>query len=237
MNNVIIIIAGIYDANAQKVVKDWSDKGYVVKLITTKSITSNKFTCEFGTDSKKSSVVLDGVRYDEDDIEAIVTLLPCVTSYELPFIKDEDRNYVAQEIQAFLLGFLLKFDSCVINKSTASSLIGVSWRPYKWLLEMEKIGLKVGRNFNFTQINHEIKRLNDVKKVQIVGDKIIGTSNSDFITKLKKITEKFSTKLLTVEYGFLKDRYGILKVYPMVDIGNGAVSDALLDICINNKKR
>jgi hypothetical protein len=81
-----------------------------------------------GTDT----LFLDGEVIAASAIHGVVTRIAAVQLADLPHIREADRGYIAAEMTAFLLSFLGGLHCPVINRPTATSLMGPGWTPVRW---------------------------------------------------------------------------------------------------------
>jgi hypothetical protein len=77
-------------------------------------------------------IVIGGERMPARAVSAVITRLAAVLRSDLPHIVEDDRDYVAAEMTAFLLSFLIKLPCPVINTPSAGSLMGPSWSALRW---------------------------------------------------------------------------------------------------------
>ncbi|MFL6602564.1 MAG: hypothetical protein ACJ8R9_14690 [Steroidobacteraceae bacterium] len=76
-----------------------------------------------------------------DDIRAVVNLLPWVSVHDLPHIDPDDREYVANEVAAFLLAWLSELDRPMIDRPTPLSLAGCGRWPAQWAALAKQVGI------------------------------------------------------------------------------------------------
>ncbi len=75
-------------------------------------------------------------------IAAVVNLLPWITVHDLPHIAEDDREYVANEMAAFLLGWLCELDCPMIDRPTSLSLAGCGRWPSEWAALAMRVGVR-----------------------------------------------------------------------------------------------
>jgi hypothetical protein len=76
-------------------------------------------------------------------LRGVHTRLGAVAPADLPHITADDREYVAAEMTAFLLSFLGGLSCPVLNRPTASSLMGPGWHLPRWRAAAIAAGLRV----------------------------------------------------------------------------------------------
>jgi hypothetical protein len=224
---MIIVIASIYDIRAKQFVDNYLAVGDI------KLLTAIDFAC-IGWNSGFGNVIIDETfciqrqKYNENEITSIINFLPAITQNELPFINEDDREYVAQEMNAFLLAWLYKLNKKVINQPTASSLIGIQYRPVTWLLKISEFGFTVKKSY-FDTMTQNIQFVNSNSKIYIIGKDIFGTKDNNMRTKLKKFVQKYNIPLVTIEYE--QKTQVIHAIYQTVDIGIPYIQEALFKMC------
>lgn len=234
--NMIIVLANEYDNGAKQLV-EYFNATIGTKLLTPRSLASNGWYSEFNFENSQNTFMIDNQEYNLDKIDCILTLTQFVTKDELLFIQEEDRVYIAQEMTAFLLGWLYKLNNIVINKPTAASLLGISWRQSRWLLEISKFDIKVKARYydSLNQLNVPFSR--KTEKAYMVSDNFFGFPNNLFIKKIKKFTKKYNILLLTVEYIYNKEGTPVVyAAYPLVDTSKSYIKNALVDLCTKYTK-
>lgn len=78
-------------------------------------------------------------------VRGVLTRIAAVAPADLGHITEEDREYVATEMSAFLLSFLRALRCPVLNRPTAGSLIGPGWTPLRWRAAASAAGLAIAR--------------------------------------------------------------------------------------------
>jgi hypothetical protein len=76
--------------------------------------------------------VIGGLPVPVRAIRTVLTRLPAVSPLALPQIVDEDREYVAGEMTAFLLAWLDALSCRVVNRPGPPCLAGPGWGPTRW---------------------------------------------------------------------------------------------------------
>jgi hypothetical protein len=81
-----------------------------------------------------------------DDVSGVLTRMQRAWPAELPHINEEDREYVASEMTAFLAALLNELPCPVFNRPAANSLWGPPWTSEHWWRAATAEGLAVCRN-------------------------------------------------------------------------------------------
>jgi hypothetical protein len=136
---VFVVFASRQDASARSLIEWWSPRA---SLLTCDDLsvpgwrhTSNGQTGDMA--------VIGGRFVAEEEIEGALIRWPGVFGWELQHILAGDRQYVAAEMTAFLCAWLAGLQRPVLNRPSAASLIGPSWRPEKWVQVAAALGIPV----------------------------------------------------------------------------------------------
>jgi len=76
--------------------------------------------------------VAGGERSAVADLTGVLVRRSAVVAEELPWMAEEDRAYVAAEINAFLVAWLSAMPCPVFNRPTPTSLCGPGWSQIHW---------------------------------------------------------------------------------------------------------
>jgi hypothetical protein len=68
---------------------------------------------------------------------------PWIIEQELTHISPSDREYVAAEMNAFLLSWLASLPCRVLNRPSGTSLCGPNWRPLEWARAAASAGMAI----------------------------------------------------------------------------------------------
>jgi hypothetical protein len=78
-----------------------------------------------------------------DQISGILTLRSRIFAPELRSIHPDDREYVAAELNSFLLEWLMAQSCPVLNRPSLGCLAGPNWRPDQWIHAASRCGIPV----------------------------------------------------------------------------------------------
>jgi hypothetical protein len=140
MANVLIVFANEQDQTARALVKRWAHEGAV--LMTPSDLARPGWCCT-SSDPAHSQCILEGASYPSSAIRGVLIRSPFVFSSELPMIVAAERNFLAAEMNAFLIYWLNSLDAPVLNRPTPHSLCGPGWYPEHWTIRAASLGLKV----------------------------------------------------------------------------------------------
>ena len=74
------------------------------------------------------------------EIKMVLTRRPSILADELTGVHEEDRFYIAAEMNAFLVAWLASLRCPVINRPTGTCLCGPSWTDEHWKIAVIRAG-------------------------------------------------------------------------------------------------
>jgi hypothetical protein len=135
---VLIILASRHDLAARWLAVEWADDGGAVMTCEDLSCAGWQHSvCE----PDRGTIVVGGRKTRTSDVRAVLTRLPSASPDELPGIVEHDREYVAQEVMAFLFAWLAALGPRAVNRPTPYCLMGPHWRQERWVKAASELGL------------------------------------------------------------------------------------------------
>ncbi len=134
---MILVIAHAGDAIARRLATAWG-----ARLITPRDLSTRGWR-HFPVGGGDDVLGLAGGLVPAAAVRGVLTRLGAVTAADLAHIAVEDRDYVAAEMTAFLLSLLRALRCPVLNRPTASSLMGPGWTAPRWRAAAVAAGLGV----------------------------------------------------------------------------------------------
>jgi len=135
---LIAVVASELDEASRGLVDAWSTAGAVLvsarDLCTRGWVFNPIFDCD-------CTFVANGVRRLAGHLRGVVVRRPAVAAEELRWIADDDRRYVAAEINAFLVAWLSALWCPVLNRPTGTSLCGPARSQTSWQLVAARAGV------------------------------------------------------------------------------------------------
>src|SRR5260370_30282273 len=132
---MLVVLASRYDPSSQEFVTNWAgDAG----LLTSQDLSVRGWRYEPGGQVRAS--VISGRLVSTDEIDGVLTRLPCVGEGDLVDIVPGDRGYVAAEMTAFLSAWLCDLRCPVLNRPTPGCLTGPYWRQAKGIHAPSRLG-------------------------------------------------------------------------------------------------
>jgi hypothetical protein len=124
-----VVVGSRHDQAASDVVKRWAPDE--AALLTCEDLSMPGWRHRL-FDRPGSRAVVGGQVVREGDIRGVLVRRPWIVEQELAHIGASDREYVAAEMNAFLLAWLASLPCRVLNRPGGTSLCGPSWRPLQW---------------------------------------------------------------------------------------------------------
>lgn len=138
---MLVVLAHESDEAAAGLVAHWRDGGRDAGMLTLCDLSRRGWVYDPERPSQGRAVV-DGRVLPVTEIAMIVTRLAGVLPQDLPWIHEQDREYAASEMYAFLQAWLTSLPCPVLNRPSAGALAGPAWRPEEWLWRARRLGLR-----------------------------------------------------------------------------------------------
>jgi hypothetical protein len=163
-----------------------------------------------GADGVSVDVTLaDGRRIRDDSTRGVLNRLMWVPPQHLLAVHPDDRDYVAQELNAFYLSWLHALPCPVLNRPTPQGLAG-QWRhvsEWVWLASTAGLSVPDYRHSSgdvVAEMGAETKLVpigTPVKTIMVVGGHVVGASAPpDVLEGCQRLAKLSTTELLGVEF-------------------------------------
>lgn len=224
---MIVILASLYDISARQLAERWT--AYGACLLTAEDISKPGWRYHLANPSV-STAVINGRPIAVSEIDGVVTRLPWVTQADLPHIVSADSAYVAAEMSAFLIFWLSELSCPILNRPTAGSLNGPSWRREQWVANAARAGLRIrSENRHLSLTSAATPQERQVKStVTVVGDRCLGRADSSLLERSRYLAEIANVDFLGIQFSSPDPDAVFISatVYPEIDCVE--VSDAML---------
>jgi hypothetical protein len=137
---VIVVVASCYDAYARSIVAHWEPG--CATMLTAEDLCRPGWSVSVPR-SGGGAAVIGGRIVRPNQISGILTLRPRIFAPELRAIHPDDRAYIAAELNAFLLEWLMRRSCPVLNRPSLSCLAGPNWRAEQWIHAAARLGVPV----------------------------------------------------------------------------------------------
>ncbi|MBS1912809.1 MAG: hypothetical protein JST22_12545 [Bacteroidetes bacterium] len=178
-----------------------------------------------------STACIGGERIPCSAIDAVVGRLPVLLPQHLPHIAAADRDYVAQEMTAFLLVWLAALQCPMFNRPTPCNLMGPAWHSNQWRAAAVRAGFRLAGPRPDSALEGAAASDGATVRVTVVGNRVLGAScvEKEAIAGALRLAESAGCDLVTL----LLIRDGMscrfLDAYPSADLGDETVCEALLE--------
>jgi hypothetical protein len=137
---MLLVLGSALDDAPSLLVQRWRRAGRDVALVTPADLSRPGWRLRCGRPAESTAALAECVLAGPD-IEGIVSALAVISPYDLAHIADGDRDYVAQEMSAFLLAWMTELACPVIDRPTAVSLAGCGRSAFEWAEIAHRQGL------------------------------------------------------------------------------------------------
>lgn len=226
-DGAVLILASRVDDGARLLAERWS--GHGARLLTPEDVASPGWT--FEVDSPERSVaVVTGQCVGAGEIGGVLIRLPAVYEAELRWIQPDDRQYVATEMNAFLIAWLSALPCPVLNRPTATGLMGPGWRGEQWVHAAAVAGLRV---VPATRAVHPISVMTQpptpsFTTVTVVGEQCFGAEDEESADLARALARLGGVATLRAHLMKMAEGPAIAGADSWLDIADPAVADAVL---------
>ncbi len=179
---MIAIISSRHDETARRLVSAWAADG--AALLSAEDLVSPGWVIRSGN-AFGSTAVIDGNRVPVSRLSGVLTLRPSVLAEELHSIHEQDRTFVAAEINAMLVSWLTTLPCRVLNRPTATSLSGPGWSVFHWQAAAARCGLLTAEDTSVP-----------TQKLVICDGQVRGARTSTLKAKALALAETAGVKLM-----------------------------------------
>ncbi|MFC5647311.1 hypothetical protein [Kitasatospora cinereorecta] len=224
------MLASRHDPDAVRVV---TASGGRARLLTAEDLTREGWRWRLGDGA--GTAVVAGEVVEAAEIDAVLVRRPTVAAAELSWIVPADRAYVAAELHAFLVAWLVSLAALgcrVVNRPTAGCLSGPGWRPERWTALATRIGLPAAparRSVHPAAVgsdNPQPPGRHGPTQVTVVGDTWYGAVAADTGAGLVRLARAAGVDLLAARVDRHDGRLLTADAHPVLD--EPQVIDAVL---------
>lgn len=193
---MIVVVASACDVRALRIVAHWGSR--------CAAILSAEDLCRPGWNfqvpgNQRATAVVGGRAIPVGEIRGILTLRPCIFPEELQDIQTAHRQYVAAELNAFLLAWLSAQSCPVLNKPTATCLAGPNWRHEQWTLLAARQGISAHSRRHVPTAS-ATPEAGETLEAIAVGEHCFGCSDASLREQTLGLARAAGVDLLSVSY-------------------------------------
>jgi hypothetical protein len=214
---MLLVLGSALDDEPSLLATRWRQASRDVAVVTPVDLSRPGWRLRSGRPAESAAALTEGVLAGPD-IEGIVAALAIVSPYELAHIADGDRDYVAQEMSAFLLAWLTELECPVIDRPTALSLAGCGRSPYEWAAIAHREGIGADPQWSGGTIG-----------VTVVDGRATGHGrDSPLAAAAASIAAAARRLLVTLRFAEGAASPTVVGADPRPEVGDAATADALL---------
>jgi hypothetical protein len=161
----------------------------------------------------ENQAVASGQVISQEEVTAVLTLLPGMAPAELAHIVSEDREYVAAEMHAFLFFWLNELTCPLLNRPQHGTLTGPAWSIERWRWAAHVAGLSSQQ-----RSNHEGNTI-----VSVIGDCVIGTEEPILRSGLRRLAALAGVTMLTTFFSHGQ----LIYAHPVPNLSHHKVAHAV----------
>lgn|SRR5574337_1144287 len=221
---MLVILASRYDVGAESVVEKRIHDD--IHLLTCDDLSVNGW--RYDIKDVDSVGVIDGKIVHSKDITGVITRLPYVTENELVRIIKEERQYVAAEMMAFLSSWLHGLRCTVLNRPTPTCLSGPNWRNEMWVRTAASLGIPVVAVNKSVSVTDTASEPNADTVVTVVGNRCIGSTDSEIIRQSILIAKAARVEMLSVKFSYVYEEYKFVGATTSVNILDNQIMDLIV---------
>jgi hypothetical protein len=172
------------------------------------------------------------------EITGVVTTRPAVFEQELRHIVAADREYVASEMNAFLVCWLSSLPCNVVNRPTPGCLFGPAWRIEQWLGAAARIGIPINaNNASAARRGEDVGAFIGGCSVTVVGEQLVEETNAALGAYVRALAKMAGVTLLTATFDGSNAEARLLGATAWPDLGSPEISKAVVQNFINDSDR
>ncbi len=137
---MILVLASSWDTSASALVSGWG--ACRARLLTPVDLARPGWRWD-PADPLAGDLAVGSDVIAVSSVDAVVSCLSVISPIELQHIAPDDREYVAAEVSAFLVGWLTSLGERVLNPPTPLCLNGPHLRDAQWRRDAARAGLRV----------------------------------------------------------------------------------------------
>lgn len=222
---MIVVLASPHDQACGRLVADWAGRA---RLLTCQDLSVKGW--RHGPGEVDASVI-GGRLTRTSEIEGVLTRLPLVEQSDLGNIVPGDRGYVAAEMTAFLAAWLSDLRCPVLNRPTATCLMGPYWRREKWVLTAARLGIPVVTAYRSVPPETRDGRP-DLRRgpttLHVIGQRCVGSADEQLRRWAVALAEAAGVGILRVRFTVAEAGPALLDADYWADVADPELSTAIL---------
>ncbi|MGE5141395.1 MAG: hypothetical protein ACM3JD_18150 [Rudaea sp.] len=233
---MILVLASRFDQAAAELVARWSEYG--ARLFTCRDLSSPGWSYSPGRESESVALV-GGQAIPASEIGGIVVRLAGVSEREVPHIAEQDRAFVASEMNAFLIAWLSALHCPVLNRPCASGLLAPGWRDEQWMHAAAMLGIPVRPAWRLVSLHTRASppQQSVMIALTVVGERVIGSDDMALAAQAKRLAREANVDLLTLRFDNAAGEPRFYSAEPLADLDAHDAADAVLEYMMERSPR
>jgi hypothetical protein len=222
---MLIILATRQDEAAAWLADRWQPHGAVI--VSAADLSTSGWSLDLCSPAK-SRACIGGRTVRNEEIEGVLTRMPCVHGEDLNHIVPPDRQYVASEMTAFLLAWLSSLVCPVLNRPTPDSLGGPGWRQEGWVHLASRLGIPVTAVRRGAANRKSDAEDQSTCEVIVAGDQCFGEVAPPLIENARMLAKAAGTHLLSARFSGAAADSVFVSASPWPNLALPTIADAVL---------
>jgi hypothetical protein len=219
---MLAIVASAQDQAAAALAARWADRP--ARLLSPRDLSRPGWRHHVGGRGEEWGVI-DGELVRAADLRGAIVRLPVVREQDLPHVVPEDREYVAAEMNAFLLSWLTSLRCPVLNRATATSLMGPNLSHERWLMLAARAGVSIA---GARVQGADVERPRVAGVVTVVGDRWVGDAAPSLGNAAVRVARAAGVALCTVRFDGADEGASFVDAELFTELADSRIADALL---------
>jgi hypothetical protein len=211
---MLLVIGSAFDDRPRRLVERWTRDNRDAILVTPADVSRPGWRLRCGQPAECCAAIAERT-IAGDEIDGVVTSLAWIAPHELPHIDEDDREYVAQEIGAFLLAWLSELRCPVVDRPSPLSLAGCGRSSHEWAAIAARLGVPARPIWD-----------GPTTTVTVVGGRAVG--DSDLAPAAEMVAAAVARSLVTLRFSDVVEPPALVGADASPDVGNCEVADTLL---------
>jgi hypothetical protein len=198
-----VVVGSRHDQAASEVVEGWAPRG--AALLTCEDLSTRGWRYR-PFDRSGSRAVVGGRVIREGEIRGVLVRRPWIVEQELAHVRAPDREYVAAEMNAFLVSWLASLRCRVLNRPSGTSLCGPNWRPLQWAEAAARAGIPVEKTSwrvpapRWREARAAQDGSEPLVEVTLVGERCLGAPGNAYVAASRRLAAVAKVGLLGVRF-------------------------------------
>lgn len=224
---MLVVLASRHDCHANELVERWTADD--AALLSCEDLFSPGWRY-YPSDLANSRAVVGGRVVPVVAFRGVLSLRPAVVIEELSAISAADREYVATEMNAFLIAFLSSLPCRVLNRPTPTCLSGPNWRAEQWTLAAARAGIPIAPTHRHVPPSPETRRdssCEDSVEAIVVGGRCLGLVDQSLACHAHELARAVGVELLGVWFSHSRGGARFIGANLWPDVTRADVADAI----------